>query len=79
MSNPGSVSALVGSGGTGATTPTKIPAATGVVGVTDARALAVGGLHSCVLRTGGKVVCWGDNTYGQLGGTGGPGVVSVTW
>ncbi len=30
-------------------------------------ALAVGGLHSCVLRTVGDVFCWGENSQGQLG------------
>lgn len=35
--------------------------------LTDARALTVGGNHSCVLRAGGTVACWGDNAYGQLG------------
>jgi len=26
-----------------------------------------GGKHSCVIRTGGEVKCWGANWYGQLG------------
>jgi len=30
-------------------------------------ALASGGLTTCVLKTGGKVYCWGDNSYAQLG------------
>ena len=27
--------------------------------------LAVGGKHSCMVRTDGTVACWGDNEYGQ--------------
>jgi len=30
-------------------------------------AVASGRLHSCALRSTGTVVCWGDNTYGELG------------
>jgi len=29
--------------------------------------IATGGEHSCGLTTVGKVYCWGDNTYGQIG------------
>ena len=29
--------------------------------------IASGGFHTCTLRTDGRIVCWGQNTYGQLG------------
>ncbi len=29
--------------------------------------IGAGGLHVCGLYTGGRVMCWGDNAYGQLG------------
>lgn len=35
--------------------------------IRDARALALGGDHGCVLRANGKVWCWGANHHGQLG------------
>lgn len=38
-----------------------------VTGVTDAVDVAVGYDHTCVLRTGGGVQCWGGNDKGQLG------------
>ena len=38
-----------------------------VTGVTDAVDVAVGLDHTCILRTGGAVQCWGANDKGQLG------------
>jgi alpha-tubulin suppressor-like RCC1 family protein len=33
----------------------------------DAAALAVGFTHACALRKSQQIVCWGDNSKGQLG------------
>ena len=38
-----------------------------VPGVTDAVQIASGASHSCVVKRGGTVACWGVNTFGQLG------------
>ena len=37
-----------------------------VIGLTDAVSLSVGYRHSCVVRSGGTVACWGSNAGGQL-------------
>jgi alpha-tubulin suppressor-like RCC1 family protein len=42
-------------------------APTQVAGITDAKAISVGGGHACALVRGGVVKCWGDNWWGQLG------------
>lgn len=36
-------------------------------GIADAKQISVGSTHACVLRAGGVLSCWGDNTFGQLG------------
>ncbi|MCB9730845.1 MAG: hypothetical protein H6744_19920 [Deltaproteobacteria bacterium] len=42
-------------------------APTPVVGLVDAVALAVGEDHSCAIRAGGRLVCWGDGSGWSLG------------
>jgi alpha-tubulin suppressor-like RCC1 family protein len=37
------------------------------VGITDAIRIAAGKNHTCVVRSSGKVSCWGDNQDGQIG------------
>jgi hypothetical protein len=32
--------------------------------------IAAGAGHPCATATGGPIKCWGDNSGGQLGGTG---------
>jgi len=49
----------------GPRSPAKVPQ--DVVGLTDAVQLASGLSHSCAVRRGGTVVCWGFNFFGQLG------------
>jgi uncharacterized repeat protein (TIGR01451 family) len=38
-----------------------------VPGITDARSVSVSSTHICVLRPAGKAMCWGQNTFAQLG------------
>ncbi len=35
--------------------------------VTDAKSLVAGDAHACAMLKAGRVICWGDNSYGQLG------------
>lgn len=54
---------------------------TEVQGVTNAVELSVGDAHACARLSTGRVVCWGRNSYGQLGdgtsGTSRPAPVTV--
>jgi alpha-tubulin suppressor-like RCC1 family protein len=38
-----------------------------VTGLTGARAITCGGMHTCALVANGGAVCWGANGSGQLG------------
>jgi alpha-tubulin suppressor-like RCC1 family protein len=53
-----------------ACSPSPVP----VFGLGDARQVSVGDLTACALVHGGRVVCWGDDGYAQLGtgSVGGP-------
>jgi alpha-tubulin suppressor-like RCC1 family protein len=42
-----------------------------VAGLEDALGVTLGGRHGCASRPGGRLVCWGEDDAGQLGG-GGP-------
>ncbi len=43
-----------------------------------AKAVAAGGLHTCAVTSAGSVLCWGDNSSGELGnGTTGASLVPV--
>jgi hypothetical protein len=48
--------------------PVSTAIASGALAVAVSGGYASGGRHSCVLLSGGAVTCWGDNTYGELGG-----------
>ena len=74
-SDPGSVFCWgVGTGGqlgNGRTannaTPQRVLGPSGGAALDDAVALAVGHSFACAVRAGGEVLCWGNNSFGQLG------------
>ncbi len=53
--------------GTASTATSESTATTALQLPTPIRQLALGDAFSCALTTDGRVTCWGDNTYGQLG------------
>lgn len=59
----GNVFGELGNGKTSYAEPTPVT----VSGVTGLRAIAAGPSHTCALATDGRVLCWGNNTFGQLG------------
>ena len=52
--------------GDGSKIDSSLPVTAILPGVT-VRQVAAGTGHTCVLTLAGSVLCWGDNTYGQLG------------
>jgi alpha-tubulin suppressor-like RCC1 family protein len=50
------------------------PTPTAVVGLgTGTKQIIAGLQHTCALKNDGKILCWGDNQYGQLGNANGTG------
>ena len=43
----------------------------------SATAIALGGVHTCIIATEGQVKCWGYNGNGELGI--GPGIAWEVW
>jgi alpha-tubulin suppressor-like RCC1 family protein len=63
----GGTKASGGSTGTGGATATGGAPSTGGYTKLEAKAIAVGLSHTCVVLSGGAVQCWGDNQSSQLG------------
>ena len=38
-----------------------------MTGIEDAESVAAGDYHTCAIRRGGEVMCWGFNDHGQIG------------
>jgi alpha-tubulin suppressor-like RCC1 family protein len=56
----------LGQAGDGTTaTPRTTPVI--VTGLSGVSGLVAGGDHTCAVQSGGQPVCWGDNSFGQLG------------
>jgi len=56
-----------GANGSGQLTGMGAPGPAQVGGAIEPAGVALGDLHSCMSATSGQLLCWGDNTYGQLG------------
>lgn len=54
----------------GLDTNSKTPDALASITRGDAISIAAGTTHACAVLKDGRVICWGDNHYGQLGQTG---------
>ena len=50
----------------------------GAVGSSSITNVFVGGDNTCALVTGGIPICWGANSYGQLGDNGIGGIIDIT-
>jgi len=53
--------------GDGTTTNRLTPVRVNGSGVTGATQISAGAAHSCLLRQNGRVTCWGNDQFGQLG------------
>jgi alpha-tubulin suppressor-like RCC1 family protein len=50
--------------GPGTSSSTNVPIPTGL---TDVSRLSLGLHHACAIKTNGQLLCWGDDTFGQVG------------
>jgi len=37
------------------------------IGLTNVQRLSLGYLHACALKLDGQLLCWGNNTFGEVG------------